>query len=84
MSFRARSFTEVNTPRAMTSRSILVLVPKESEKARFELVPFRRAVHFPHGAGKNPMVTRTVRIFHKDYGAVQPGDRQKFDLPRRA
>ena len=32
-----------------------LLVPKESEKARFELVPFRRSVRFPGGAGKNPM-----------------------------
>ena len=24
------------------------------------------------------MVTRTLRIFHPDYAAVQPDDRQKF------
>jgi hypothetical protein len=32
-----------------------LLVPKESEKARFDLVPLRRSVRFPGGAGKNPM-----------------------------
>ena len=55
-----------------------LVVPKESEKARFELVPFRRSVRFPNGAGKNPLVTRTVRIFHEDYAAVEPGDRPKL------
>jgi hypothetical protein len=28
--------------------------------------------------GKNPMVTRTVRVFHPDYSALQPGDREKL------
>lgn len=55
-----------------------LLSPKESEKARFELVPFRRSLRFPGGAGKNPLVTRTVRIFHKDYAALEPGDREKL------
>jgi hypothetical protein len=52
------------------------LVPKDT-KARIERAPFRRAVRFPKG-GKNPMVTRTVRIFHPDYQAMKPGDREKF------
>lgn len=60
-----------------------MLVPKESEKARFELVPFRRAVRFPSGTGKKPLVTRTVRIFHKDYAAVEPGDREKLEPVNR-
>lgn len=47
-------------------------------KARIERAPFRRAVRFPKGAGKNPMVTRTVRVFHPDNEAMKPGDREKF------
>lgn len=53
------------------------LIPKDA-KARIERAPFRRAVRFPKGAGKNPMVTRTVRVFHPDYSAVKPGDREKL------
>lgn len=53
------------------------LIPKDT-KARIERVPFRRAVRFPKGGGKNPMVTRTVRVFHPDYSALQPGDREKL------
>jgi len=52
------------------------LIPSDT-KARIERVPFRRAVRFLRGAG-NPVVTRTLRIFHPDYAAVQPDDRQKF------
>jgi len=52
------------------------LIPKDA-KARIERAPFRRAVRFPKG-GKNPMVTRTVRVFHPDYSALQPGDREKL------
>ena len=52
------------------------LIPKDA-KARIEHAPFRRAVRFPKG-GKNPMVTRTVRVFHPDYEAMKPGDREKF------
>ena len=53
------------------------LIPKDT-KARIERVPFRRAVRFPKGGGKNPLVTRTVRVFHPDYSALQPGDREKL------
>jgi hypothetical protein len=53
------------------------LIPKDA-KARIEHAPFRRAVRFPKGAGKSPMVTRTVRVFHPDYEAMKPGDRDKF------
>jgi hypothetical protein len=53
------------------------LIPTDT-KARIERVPFRRAVRFPKGGGKNPMVTRTLRVFHPDYSALQPGDREKF------
>jgi hypothetical protein len=60
-----------------------LLVPKDSEDARFELVPFRRSVRFSSGAGKNPKVTRTVRIFHLDYAAVEPSDRQKLEPAER-
>jgi hypothetical protein len=28
-------------------------------------------------------VTRTVRIFHKDYAAVEPGDRPKLALAEK-
>jgi hypothetical protein len=52
------------------------LIPKDT-KAHIERAPFRRAVRFPKG-GKNPMVTRTVRVFHPDYSALQPGDREKL------
>lgn len=52
------------------------LIPKDA-KARIELAPFRRAVRFPKG-GKNPMVTRTVRVLHPDNEAMKPGDREKF------
>jgi hypothetical protein len=54
-----------------------VLIPRDA-KARVERVPFRRAVRFPHGGGKNPMVTRTARVFHPDYRAIQPSDREKL------
>ena len=53
------------------------LVPKESAEARFEIAPTRPAVRFPHG-GNEPEVTVTVRVYHKDYGLVQAGDRGKF------
>jgi hypothetical protein len=53
------------------------LIPTDT-KARIERAPFRRAVRFPQGAGKNPKVTRTIRVFHPDYSALQPGDREKF------
>lgn len=53
------------------------LIPSDA-KARIERVPFRRAVRFPRGAGKYPVVTRTLRIFHPDYSALRPGDRAKF------
>lgn len=52
------------------------LIPKDT-KARIEHAPFRRAVRFPKG-GKNPMVTRTVRVLHPDNEAMKPGDREKF------
>ena len=53
------------------------LIPNDT-KAKVERVPFRRSVRFPKGAGKNPMVTRTLRVFHPDYAALQPGDREKL------
>ncbi|MGH9320704.1 MAG: hypothetical protein ACRD3V_12570, partial [Vicinamibacteria bacterium] len=53
------------------------LIPKDA-KARIEHAPFRRAVRFPKGAGKNPMVTRTVRVVHPDNEPMKPGDREKF------
>ena len=53
------------------------LIPSDV-KARIERVPFRRSVRFMRGTGKNPMVTRTLRIFHPDYSALQPDDRKKF------
>jgi hypothetical protein len=53
------------------------LVPSDT-KAHVERVPFRRAVRFPKGQGKNPMVTRSVRVFHPDYSALRPGDREKL------
>jgi hypothetical protein len=53
------------------------LIPKDV-KARVERVPFRRGVRFPKGEGKNPMVTRSVRVFHPDYSSVAEGDRQKL------
>jgi hypothetical protein len=58
------------------------LIPEDA-KARIERAPFRRAVRFPKGAGKNPMVTRTVRVFHHDYQAMKPGDREKFHPTER-
>ncbi len=54
-----------------------VLVPKDSKKARFEIVPYRRAVKFLRGEGL-PQITRTVRIFHRDFENVEPEDRAKF------
>ncbi len=39
-----------------------VLVPKDSEKVRFEIAAYRRAVRFARGTGL-PQLTRTVRIF---------------------
>ena len=54
-----------------------LLIPKDSDKVNVELAPFRRSVRFPQGSGR-PTVTRTARVFHKDYGAVEAGDRQKF------
>jgi hypothetical protein len=53
------------------------LIPKDA-KARIERVPFRHSIRFPKGAGRNPMVTRSVRVFHPDYSALQPGDREKL------
>ena len=52
------------------------LIPSDA-KARIARVPFRRAVRFLRGGGK-PVVTRTLRIFHPDYAAIQPDDRAKF------
>jgi hypothetical protein len=52
------------------------LIPKDA-KARIERTAFRRGVRFPKGGG-NPMVTRTVRVFHPDYSALEPGDREKL------
>ena len=53
------------------------LVPQASEKARFEIAPFRRSVRFAGGGGL-PKMTRTVRIFHRDFRNVEPEDRAKF------
>jgi hypothetical protein len=52
------------------------LIPNDA-KARIERAPFRRAVRFPKG-GRNPMVTRTVRVFHPGNEAMKPGDREKL------
>jgi hypothetical protein len=52
------------------------LIPKDT-KARIERVPFRRSVRFSKGAGQ-PMVTRSIRVFHPDYSALQPSDREKL------
>ena len=54
-----------------------VLVPKESEKTRFEIVPYKAAARFLGGHGR-PKLTRAVRIFHADYHAVAPEDRATF------
>jgi hypothetical protein len=53
------------------------LIPKDA-KAHIERAPFRRAIRFPKGAAGNPVVTRSVRIFHPDYAAMQPGDRERL------
>jgi hypothetical protein len=53
------------------------LVPKDSEKARFEIVPYQAAVRFARGGGL-PEMTRTVRIFHRDFRNVEAEDRAKF------
>jgi hypothetical protein len=53
------------------------LIPTDA-KARIERVPFRRAFRFMHGSAKNPMVTRTLRVFHPDYSALRPDDRKKL------
>jgi hypothetical protein len=52
------------------------LIPKDA-KARIERVPFRRSIRFSKGTGQ-PMVTRTLRVFHPDYSALQPSDREKL------
>jgi hypothetical protein len=52
------------------------LIPSEI-KARIERVPFRRSVRFPRAAG-SPVVTRSVRVYHPDYSALEPGDREKL------
>jgi hypothetical protein len=52
------------------------LIPKDA-KARIERVPFRRSLRFSKGTGQ-PMVTRTLRVFHPDYSALQPSDREKL------
>jgi hypothetical protein len=52
------------------------LIPKDA-KARIERTPFRRSVRFSKGTGR-PMVTRSVRVFHPDYAALQPSDREKL------
>ena len=52
------------------------LIPKDA-KARIERAAFRRGVRFAKGGGK-PLVTRTVRVFHPDYAALEPGDREKL------
>jgi hypothetical protein len=52
------------------------LIPKDA-KARIERVPFRRSVRFSKGAGQ-PTVTRSLRVFHPDYAALQPSDREKL------
>jgi len=54
-----------------------VLVPKDSQNARFEVVPHRPAIRFLGGRGR-PKMTRTVRIFHSDFRNVEPEDRAKF------
>lgn len=53
------------------------LIPKDT-RAHVERVPFRRAVRFPKAAVGNPLVTRSARIFHPDYAAMQPGDRERL------
>ncbi len=53
------------------------LAPKDSEKARFEIAPFRRAVRFAGGGGL-PKMMRTIRIFHRDFRNVESEDRAKF------
>ena len=58
-------------------RIVNALVPKASEKARFEIAPFRRAVRFAGGGGL-PKMARTVRIFHRDFRNLEPEDRAKF------
>lgn len=52
------------------------LIPKDA-KAHIERAPFRRAVRFLRGSG-NPVVTRTVYVYHPDYSALEPGDREKL------
>jgi hypothetical protein len=54
-----------------------MLIPKDA-KARIERVPFRRSVRYPRGAGKHPIVTRTVRIFRPEYAALEAEDREKL------
>lgn len=52
------------------------LIPKDA-KAHIERAPFRRAVRFLRGSGK-PVVTRTIYVYHPDYSALEPGDREKL------
>jgi hypothetical protein len=54
-----------------------VLIPKDSENARFDIVPYQPAFRFLGGRGL-PKLTRTVRIFHSDFRNVDPEDRAKF------
>jgi hypothetical protein len=76
----AKAFDEI---RDKLGEILESLIPVDT-KARIERAPFRRAVRFPKGAGKNPsagknpIVTRTVRVFHPDYTAMEPGDREKL------
>lgn len=58
------------------------LIPKDT-RARIERVPSRRAVRFLRGVGQKPVITRSVRVFHPDYSAVQPGDRETFHPTER-
>jgi hypothetical protein len=53
------------------------LIPKDVE-ATIQIVPFRPSVRYPKGLGKNPVVTRTARVFPPNYANVNPGDRENF------
>ena len=69
--------TKVDEIKEKLAELVDVLVPKDSENARIEIVPHRRAARFARGVGL-PQMTRTVRIFHNDYRNVAPEDRAKF------
>jgi hypothetical protein len=53
------------------------LIPKDVE-ATIQVAPFRPSVRYPKGLGKNPVVTRTARVFPPSYANVSPGDRENF------